>query len=301
MLVGYERNTRAAAGGPDDPVGQIQNRYLLVVADVEDLAHGRPGLLEHHHAAHHVTHVGETTSLLPITVNRQGSIRERLTDKGGHDHAIAVRLPWTARVEATHHCHGQSTLSMVGQSQGLIGGLAGSVGPAQHVRCAEPEILLLGKRFSAAPAVDLATREDHCSLTRPGGFLEQDHRALQIVQETFECLAHDSADAHMGSEVVDDIGLGDEFPGAVGITDVTNLKAEEGMAPGNKQIALASRGQVVKSAHVVAAGQQHFDQMGSDESCSPGHECFHAPPLQTWPSSRPHHASREPPAEPRRP
>ena len=148
---------RARAGHLDDRLGQLQQRELVGVADVDRVV--LAGLGQRDDARDEVVDVAEAARLRAVAEDRDRPVGERLAQEG-RDGAPVVRAhPRAVGVEDPHDRRVDALLAVVGHRQrlGVALGLVVDAARADRVDVAP---VGLGLRVDLRVAVDLAGRED---------------------------------------------------------------------------------------------------------------------------------------------
>ena len=130
LVVGNPDDLGAAAGQRLDAFGELADRDLGAVADVEDLADGARLVDQGYHSAHDVPDVGEAARLGAVAEHGDRLAGQRLPHEGRDHHPVLAGLPRPDRVEQPDDDHRQLALLPVGQRQELVDHLAAGVGPA---------------------------------------------------------------------------------------------------------------------------------------------------------------------------
>src|SRR3990167_3610475 len=97
---GREDDFAPGAGQPENGLGQIEERHLPRVADVDRLVDGRPH--EPPDPVHQVRDVGEGSGLGAVPVHREGLVPQRLADEGGDGPAVGEPHAGPVGVEDAH-------------------------------------------------------------------------------------------------------------------------------------------------------------------------------------------------------
>src|SRR5262249_36573303 len=137
-----------------DLLGELPNRDLVAVSDVEDLA-DRPGFVNQgYHSFYDVPDVGEAARLRAVAEYRDGLSCECLTHEVRNHHSVLASLPRSHSVKQPYDDDGQLPLLPVGQRQELVNHLAARIRPSVLRRGAQHEIGVLAKWHLGALAVN---------------------------------------------------------------------------------------------------------------------------------------------------
>ena len=130
LLIALVGDRRVAAARIDDLAGEVRDGRLgRRIADVEDLSLGGLQLHREHGAVDAVVDVREASRLQPIAVHGQGVAVERLTQKGGHDAAVALGIhARSVDVEVTNN-HAAQPEGRMREQEMLIERLRGGIRP----------------------------------------------------------------------------------------------------------------------------------------------------------------------------
>ena len=146
LIVRDRHDLGRAAGHRLDLGGEVPDRDLVAVADVEDLA-DRAGLVDQgYHSPHDVPDVGEAARLRAVAEDRDRLAGERLAHEVRNHHPVLAGLPGPDGIEEPHDDDGQLPFLPVGQRQELVDHLAAGVRPAVLGGRAEHEVGVLAER-----------------------------------------------------------------------------------------------------------------------------------------------------------
>ncbi len=191
-------------------------------------------------------------------------------DKVGQHHAVAAGLARADGVEETDHDNGQLLFLPIGQSQEFIERFRSGVTPAAFGSGAEDEISVFVEGNVGIFTVDLGSGSGEDELALFAGGFEDHLRAVHVCLDGANGALDDELDAHSGGEVDDNVGVVHELGEQLTILHVVEVI---GHALGGFEVAdifHAAGGEIVEQDDGVAALEQAFGQMGSDETGTSG-------------------------------
>lgn len=266
LFVGNEVDAGRRAGDFDDEVGEAADCDFGRVAEVEDFARRIGEFYEAAEPFDDVADVGEGTGLLAGAVDGKVGSGEGVREETRHDHAVASGLARADGVEEACGKSGDAAFMPVGEGEELVDDLAGGVAPARLGGGAEEEIVVFAKGGARAFAVDLGGGGDDDFSFAGSCRFEDAFGAVDVIGNGFDRGADDVVDADGGGEVEDGIGFIDKGieNGAVGNGRFD--KAGGGAKVGD--VGRAAARKVIEQGDAVAAEDQRFGEVGTDETGS---------------------------------
>ena len=254
-------------------LGKLLNRPRPIAADVEDLALSRRSLHQAHDRRDHFSNMREAAYLTAVVVDHDRSAAQRLIDKSRNHHAVVPDLPRPDDIEESADHHRQSVLAVVRQREELVDGLRATVGPARTRRRAQLQIVFFGPLLFGVLAVHLAGRsQEKCFASALHRQLKQHVCRIDVRFDGPHRIVGHQFDSDGGGEVINDLGITDDFRHQQLVGDRTRSNHQSRMPFQAFQIFSPSRRQVVEHRNVMPRLQQFFGQMTPDESRSTRHQ-----------------------------
>ena len=267
-IVGRQRlvhDLRPRAGDVDDRLGELEQRELVRVADVDRVVVA--GLGEPDQAVDQVGDERERARLRAVAEHRDRLVLQRLAQEGRDGAAVERAHPRAVGVEDPHDGRVDALLAVVGHRQGL-GVALGLVVDAARADRVHVAPVALGLRVDLRVAVDLGGRGDQeagaVQLREPqrvvravGADLQRLQRQPQVVDRR-----------RRGGEVVDEVdGLVDEEGLDDVRVDVPELRAADVL-----DVRERAGLEVVDADDAIASRQQLVADMRSEEAGPAGDE-----------------------------
>ena len=129
----------------------------------------------------------------------------------GNDHAISAGLAWAHRVEEPHDDDRLLALTVVGQRQELVDGLAARIRPAVFERRTHDQVRILAERHGGVLPVHLGRRKNHGELALLARVLQHDLGAVDVGFDGPHRRFDDELDADRSGQVEHHVGAVDEL------------------------------------------------------------------------------------------
>ena len=225
--------------------------------------------------------MGEAPGLLPVAIHSERLVVQRLLDEPGHHHAVMTGLAGTDRVEAPPDQRRAMPLAPIRDGQELINGLGARVAPPPPTGRTQYQIAVLPERHVAALAVHLGRRRDEHLFPLLAGSGEHDLGGLDIRLNGSHRAFDDELHPHRGSEVEHLIRGVHQLPGQGSVLHASDDVAEARLALEMLDVANRAGRKVIDHRHLIAAAEQRFGEVRSDETSSACYEVAHYRPPPT--------------------
>ena len=260
-----EDDLARGAREPDDRLGELEQRLLVRVAEVDRKM--LAGLCEQDDPANQVVHVAEAPRLRAVAEHRDRLPVERLAQKRRDGAAVVRPHPAAVGVEDPHDPGVDALLAVVRHHQRLGVALGLVVHPAR-ADGVDVSPVRLGLRVHLRISVDLARRGEQEAralelreaerVVRPvGAGLERVQRHAQVVDRARERgEVVDVVDGLVDGDRVDHVVIHERERVVAQVLDVLERRDDE----------------VVQADHPVAALEQRFAEVGAEEAGAAGDE-----------------------------
>src|SRR5271156_6523357 len=199
-----------------------------------------------------------------------GPIVERIFDEIREDHAVAAGLAWADGVEETDDDDRYLFLLPIGEGEKFVEGFGGGVAPSAFGGGAEDEVGVFVERDVGIFAVDFGCGSDEDALAFFAGGFENHLGAVDVRFDGADGAFDDELDAHGGGEMDDDVGVVHELGDQLAIFDVVEVIFHLAGSFQVADVVHASGGEIVEQDDAIAAGEETFRQMRTDETSAAG-------------------------------
>src|SRR5882672_3356839 len=260
FVVGNVLDRRGAAGAFFHPSRESLDSDFLSVANIDDFADGTVGVHKADETFYGVAHVAEAAGLLAIAVDTDRGVVQRGLDEIRKNHSIASGLPGAHSIKQTGHNDGELFFLPVGEGEKLIEGFGGGVAPAAFGGGAEDEIGVLMEWNVGVFSVDFGGGGSENEFPFLASGFQDQLRSVDIGFDGLDRALDNEFDADGGSQ------MDDELRNQLTILDVVEVIFHAFGGFQMTDVVHAAGGKIVEQHNAIAAIEQSFRKMRTDEA-----------------------------------